>query len=182
MSVKTFTTETLTSADTNTYLANSGLVYVTSATIGSGVSSVTVSSAFNSTYDDYKIIISGGATSSTQNNLTLKLGSSTSTYYGSFIYAAFATGAVLGAGINNAANFTFVGGVDVNSVYCNIELQCPFLAKYTNIQALTVGYSTIRGSATGEHETATSYSAFTLAPASGTLTGGTITVYGYRKA
>jgi hypothetical protein len=29
MAVKTFTTETLTSADTNEYLANSGLVYVT---------------------------------------------------------------------------------------------------------------------------------------------------------
>jgi hypothetical protein len=38
MAIKTFTTgEVLTASDTNTYLANSGLVYVKSQTIGSGV-------------------------------------------------------------------------------------------------------------------------------------------------
>jgi hypothetical protein len=66
MAIKTFTTgEVLTAADTNTYLANSGLVYVASTTVGTGVSSVTVSSAFNSTYDNYKIIYSGGVGSVT---------------------------------------------------------------------------------------------------------------------
>ena len=64
MAVQTFTSgQVLTAADTNTYLANSGLVYVTSGTIGVAVSSVTVSSVFSSTYDSYKIVISGMSTS-----------------------------------------------------------------------------------------------------------------------
>jgi hypothetical protein len=34
----------------------------------------------------------------------------------------------------------------------------------------------------GEHRVATSYDSFTLIPGSGTLTGGTIRVYGYRNS
>lgn len=53
MAIKTFTTgEVLTASDTNTYLANSGLVFVKSQTIGSAVTSVTVSDAFSATYDN----------------------------------------------------------------------------------------------------------------------------------
>lgn len=51
MAVKTFTTEVLTSADTNTYLANSGLVYITQATLTG--SSVSIASCFSATYDSY---------------------------------------------------------------------------------------------------------------------------------
>jgi hypothetical protein len=40
--------------------------------------------------------------------------------------------------------------------------------------------ATVAGSSIGLHQVATSYSAFTITPTSGTLTGGTITVYGYR--
>ena len=67
MAIKNFTTgEVLTAADTNTYLANSGLVYVTSQTVGSAVSTVTVPGAFSTTWNDYRIIYSGGtATAST---------------------------------------------------------------------------------------------------------------------
>ena len=58
MAIKTFTTgEVLTAADTNTYLANSGLVLVKSQTIGTGVASVTISDAFSTTYDNYRITI-----------------------------------------------------------------------------------------------------------------------------
>jgi hypothetical protein len=182
MAIKTFTTgEVLTAADTNTFLANSGLVYVKQQTIGTGVASVTVSDAFSATYDNYKIVISGGA-SSAQSSISLVLGTSTSTYYGIYLYGNYATSGTAGAGINNATSFTFAAGADIGIINCNIELQNPFLAKYTNIQALTVNYSTNRGQSIGEHETASSFSAFTLAPYSGTLTGGTIFVYGYRKA
>jgi hypothetical protein len=182
MAIKTFTTgEVLTAADTNTYLANSGLVFVKSQTIGSGVSSVTVSDAFSATYDNYKIVINGGVTSA-QTSISLVLGSSTSTYYGAYIYANFSTGTVSGAAINNQASFIYAAGADVNYINCNIELQNPFVAKFTTIQALSIAYGNNRGTAVGEHETASSFSAFTLAPFTGTMTGGTISVYGYRKA
>jgi len=157
-----------------------GLELIKSQTIGSGVSSVTVSDAFSATYDNYKIVISGGATSA-QTSISLVLGSSTGTYYGIFLYGNYSTGGTAGAAINNASSFIYAAGADIAIINCNIELQNPFLAKYTNIQALTVNYLTNRGSAIGEHETASSFTAFTLAPYTGTLTGGTIYVYGYRK-
>ena len=52
MAIKTFTTgEVLTAADTNTYLANSGLVYITQATL-TGVS-VNIQGCFSAAYDSY---------------------------------------------------------------------------------------------------------------------------------
>ena len=156
-------------------------MYVKSQTIGSGVASVTVSDAFSATYDNYKIVINGGATSA-QTSISLVLGSSAGSYYGAYIYANFSTGAVSGAAINGATSFIYAAGADVNYINCNIELQNPFQAKFTPIQALTIAYANNRGTAIGEHEVASSFSAFTLTPFTGTLTGGTITVYGYRKA
>lgn len=183
MAIKTFTTgEVLTAADTNTYLANSGLVFVKSQTIGSGVTSVTVSDAFSATYDNYKIVISGGGTSTAQTILSFTLGSSAGTYYGSLIYGVLTTSAVGSAGMNNISNFLYAGGADVNILNFNMELQNPFLAKYTNIQALVIAYANLRGNSIGEHETASSFTAFTISVGSGTMSGGTITVYGYRKA
>ena len=157
-----------------------GLELIKTQTIGSAVSSVEVTGAFNSTYDNYKIVVSGGA-SSQQTSIYMILGASTGTYYGTYLYASYATGTPQGAAINNQTNFIYAGGADIAVLNVNIELQNPFLAKYTNIQALTVNYASIRGHAVGEHETASSYTSFTLAPYSGTLTGGTIAVYGYRK-
>ena len=56
MAIKTFTTgEVLTASDTNTYLANSGLVYITSTAVSG--STVSVSNCFNSTYDWYKVVL-----------------------------------------------------------------------------------------------------------------------------
>ena len=66
MAVKTFTSSTLTASDTNTYLANAGLVYVTSVTGGTGVTTITVSNCFSSTYDAYRIVLTGGTASSSE--------------------------------------------------------------------------------------------------------------------
>jgi hypothetical protein len=180
MAVKTFTSEILTSSDTNTFLANSGLVYVTSATIGSAVSSVTISSAFNSTYDAYKIVIAGG-TSSADANFGLKLGASVTGYYSTRIVYVYSTAAPFAGADNNAAQFTSIGfSLSGNGGSASCELQNPFLAQYTYMQA-SVSAAGGAGPVTGVHQVATSYSAFTITPSSGTLTGGTITVYGYRK-
>ena len=55
MAVKTFTTgEVLTAADTNTYLNNGGLVYIT-ATTASALTTVYIDNCFTSTYAHYFI-------------------------------------------------------------------------------------------------------------------------------
>ena len=59
MAIKTFTTgEVLTASDTNTFLANAGLVYVTSTTFTTS-SQVNVDNCFTSTMDNYLLLIKG---------------------------------------------------------------------------------------------------------------------------
>ena len=155
-----------------------GLRLIKKQTVGSAVGSVQVTSAFSATYENYKIIYNGG-TSSTTTSLKFKLGASTTTYYGAYIYTSYAGGSVLSAGVNNGADWAYAGSVDTNSLNLNCDVMSPFLAKYTQITCGAVNYSTNRGIFNGSHETNTSYTDFTLTPASGTLTGGTIYVYGY---
>lgn len=183
MAVKTFTTgEVLTASDTNTYLANSGLVYVTGTTIGSGVSSVTVSNCFSSTYDNYLIV--ANSTGSAAHSIAISLGSSTTGYYGMLIYGDSLVGTVQGANRNNAAQMNWIGGCSGanESSITRVEVFGPYAAAYTRIINGHYNDGSAYGTMQGEHRVATSYTAFTLTPNSGTLTGGTVTVYGYRKA
>ena len=179
MAIKTFVTgEVLTAADTNTYLANSGLVYVTSATVGTAVSSVTVSSAFSSTYDNYKIIYTGGTAGS--GLISMTLGASVTTYSNTLMYGlTFASPTYASGGASNSSAWTLMGYADANSCLLSIDLYGPNLAKYTQFNRPYVSTSNA-GINSGVHATATAYTSFTLSAA--TLTGGTITVYGYRKA
>lgn len=182
MAIKTFTTgEVLTASDTNTYLANSGLVYVKSQTVGTGVSSVSVTSAFLTDYDAYQIVYSGGMMSA-DTALGLQLGSTTSGYYGSYVYGSYSASTVAAASDNNGAKFTYCGGGDpYTGASCIFTLNNPFLTKQTYIHA-PVAYQTNVGTYVGRLANTTSYTAFTISPFSGTMTGGTITVYGFRKA
>ena len=165
-----------------TAVGNSGLVYVTSATVGTGVSTVTVSNAFNSTYDNYVVLYSGG-TASTSTNISLALGSSTTTYYQVLIYGSYAgSGPSIATTNNNRVAWAWCGGADTTFANMNMTLMQPYLALYTRVSANTYEGTNNTGSMTGIHKSSTSYSAFTLSLDAGTLTGGTVTVYGYRKA
>jgi hypothetical protein len=179
MAIKTFTDNTaLPASDINTYLTNSGLVFVKSQTVGTGVSSVTVTGAFSADYDNYLITDTGGS-SSTDAPYRLTLGSSATGYYWAMIYASFAGGSVnLDAG-NNATFWNYAGGSATRNGF--IEIGSPFLTTNTELRA-RVRYSTVYGTNVGIHGVSSSYTGFTLTHSSGTMTGGTITVYGYRKA
>jgi hypothetical protein len=157
-----------------------GLRLVKKQTIGTAVSSVTVSSAFSATYDAYKIIISGGAGSTDNAQLQLTLGSTTSGYIYSF--GVFASGVAAGVGSTSAPSFQNSAEFDTNKISLNFDLVNPFLAKHTIING-GGGYNlTNFNSRTGYQgvlPNTTSYTAFTLTTSSGSITGGTIYVYGY---
>jgi hypothetical protein len=168
----------LPASDINTYLTNGGLVYVTSQTVGTAVASVTVTGAFSSTYDNYKIIYTAGVGTGV---MSMRLGASVTTYSNSLIYGnTYGTPTASGIGSNNAANWSFIGYVDANVCSFGIDLFGPNLARYTTYAGTYVSPSNA-GSSSGIHATATAYTDFTLVPNT-TFTGGTITVYGYRKA
>ena len=182
MAIKTFTTgELLTSSDTNTYLANSGLVWIKSETVGSGVTSVPVTGAFSNTYDNYKITYTGGAGGSSQ-YLVVTLGSAVTNYFGSMFGAAYASNAFIGQGVNAGASFPYVGICTTSYTMFDCDLYGPNLSRSTLINAKWtfnlsgIGYSVFNG----EQASNTQFTSFTVSSAAA-LTGGTINVYGYRK-
>jgi hypothetical protein len=182
MAIKTFTTgEVLTAADTNTYLANSGLVYISSTTIGSGVSSVTVTNAFSSTYSSYKIIVN--STASTAASIYCQLGNggtfSTASYNNALVYIV---GGTLSAASNiGTTSFTWMGGSNgANTCRGQWDLMGPFEAKFTRMANGIYQDGNNYGTCQGEHQVATSYADLKVFQGTGTLTGGTITIYGYR--
>lgn len=185
MAIKTFTSgEVLTASDTNTFLANSGLVYIKSQTVGNAVSSVQVTGAFSADYDNYKIVYNNGSSSNTT-VIGLTFGSNTTAnYYFSFIYATFGVNSALADTGNNTGRFTYAGQLhSTGASGANIEVMQPFLSKFTYISnPCYAGNGTYSGTQMGTLADTTSYTSFTLTANTGTMTGGTITVYGYRKA
>ena len=164
-----------------TAVGNSGLVYVKSQTVGSAVSSVTVTGAFSATYDNYLITMAGG-TVSADTAINMQLGASTTGYYGFLTYGVSNTNTIVGAGRSNFTNFSWVGGgVSGQMCHARVEILAPFLSSYTKLLNANYQNGGNYGTMQGEHRVATSYDAFTLLPDVGTFTGGTITVYGYRK-
>lgn len=169
---------TVTSVGGTAATASNGVI-----TIGNGNTSVTVSSAFSADFENYKIIISGGGIS-TAENVRLQLGSSGTGYYDTVLYiSTAATTTPAATGTSNGALFGRIGAGDTNGINVDIDLINPQLAKYTSFGGHYTypGTPAFIGQATGLHQVATAYTAFTVSPGSGSFTGGTIRVYGYRK-
>jgi hypothetical protein len=157
-----------------------GLVLVKTETVGSGVASVTITNCFSATYDNYKIVASGvGASAS--GNATLEFTGLTTGYYGGLNYGPFTTGGSNTAGYNNIANITHGAGMDNGVLYMNAEVTNPFLAKPTSFFGSFVD-ATNSGFVFAKQTSNTSTTGFTLTPFSGTLTGGTIRIYGYANS
>ena len=180
MAVKTFTTgEVLTASDTNTYLANSGLVFVKSQAIGTAVSTVTVTSAFSSTYDAYRICLYGVSCSAVTPQLRFAFGAGAANHYGTLFYDNYiGTNAYVRS---NAGNYLTVGvGDGAKSTQTEFDVFAPNLAQRTNLTGTFGGaYSGWFG---GVDISSTVFTDFTFSLSSGTYSDGTIVVYGYRKA
>jgi hypothetical protein len=156
-----------------------GLRLIKTQTVGTAVASVTVTNAFSATYENYKIVISG-VDGSVVAAYLWTLGSTSTGYYGSQYYDAY-TGASGTDRNNNAAyNQCGITAVDDNG-NTSFDVINPFLAKRTSITG-TYNAGLYSGWFGGSVFNTTSYTAFTITPASGTLTGGQISVYGYGKS
>jgi hypothetical protein len=157
-----------------------GLWLVKTQTVGTGVSSVTVTDAFSANFNNYLISYSGGS-SSTNGPLKLQLGSVTAGYYGNLIYGLTGGTSVSAVNDNNATSFTHVASLGGSFTSAQINVLNAFATARTSVSGLGVSYGTVNGSYNGYIDSATSFTAFTFIPGSGTMTGGTIRVYGYRN-
>jgi len=157
----------------------SGLVLVKTQTIGTAVSSVAVTSAFSATYDSYRVVVTDGV-GSTGAQLTLTLTGSTASYYSGAFSAGYA-GTNAAVYVNNGSGWTDTGRMDANFIAVDFELVGVALAKWTRFKSTNVTNSTMFLTA-GVHQVATAYTGFTITPTTGTMTGGTIRVYGYKNS
>ena len=161
-----------------------GLVLVKTQTIGTTVTSVNVTSAFSTTYDRYLVTLSGG-TCTTNRALNMTLGATTTGYYSSYLYVSYSSSTVVGYGSSNGSSFLDAGVVTSNGLSGRIELNNPFNSVRTEFINFGAGLATNQQPIIGGGfvDNATSYTDFTLTMAStGTMTGGTIRVYGYANS
>lgn len=179
MAFKTFSSTTLSSSDVNTYLTNSGLVYVASATVSGTPYSLLVPDCFNSSFDNYRVVFDQITFSAGGFNYLFQVGGNNTLYYGVSNYDS--SGAGSGRVVSNNNSALYAGVQDTASTGGNFDVTNPFLAKSTIISGLSMGanYGTWT---VGQHANAVSCTSFTLVAGSGTLTGGSIYVYGYRRS
>jgi hypothetical protein len=151
-------------------------------TIGNAVSSVTVSGAFSSLYDNYRIILTGGSNSS-GTALSLTLGATATGYNNTGLYVQFGTTAVTGLNVTNGTAWTNMGRGSANGLNLVCDLFDPFNTRRTGLMQIATDLiaSGFFINQSGFLDNATSYTAFTITPVAGTMTGGTIRVYGYRN-
>jgi hypothetical protein len=151
-------------------------------TIGSAVSSVNVTGVFSSNYDVYKIIIAGGVASGAP-DLQVSLDGITTGYYSTLTYQSFGSTTVVGAQASNAARWSWTGAGTTASLNMHLDLHSPNLAKPKTASNFynEMGISATNGLSRQFNASTTQATGFTITPSTGTITGGTIRIYGYNN-
>jgi hypothetical protein len=161
-----------------------GLELIKVETIGTTVSSIPVASAFSTDYDNYKVIIQGGTASITGDLAIQMTGATTGYYSGTVRVVAAGTGSFTGQS-NQASMEIGRYTTGTNQPSATLEIMAPFQAARTTMTSTSIFGDTTNGpfrQIAGFLNNTTSYTGFTILAGTGTLTGGTISVYGYRKA
>lgn len=201
MAIKTFTAgEILTAADTNTYLANSGLVYVAGASF-SGITNAApldINSVFSATYTNYVLVLRVSQTVSNASFLSRMR--TVSTLESGSVYQHAWGGGYVGAGpVFNWAGFSYsvpaspdnywymgispAANNNANLVLNILSPQAALPTRFTG-QAFTYyqgTYTNVALNGGGSVETNTQYTGIRLYPSAGT-TSGEYAIYGYRIA
>ena len=177
--------------DVNTYetysdssfvpLVKQGLTLIKSENIGTAVTTVTLNDVFSSNYDAYRVVISGGV-SSANVILQMQLGTANTGYYTASNQATFAAVGSTPGQVNTA--FANVGIASSLGISLVMDIVNPFTTRPTYFNGQTVLLTTtgyVKNFGGFHNSTTLSFTSLRIFPASGTLTGGTIRVYGYRK-
>jgi hypothetical protein len=157
-----------------------GLRLVKKQTVGTGVTSVNVTSAFSATYENYRIIWNGG-TGSVDNELRIQMGATTTGYYYNNFGTSWTTTFVGGGSPGSGNRWEGAGTIiTTTGAHLDVEINNPFASSRTIGKGSQVNTGSARTTMFMLNNT-TSYTDFTISPQVGTLTGGTIYVYGYTK-
>jgi hypothetical protein len=155
-----------------------GLWLIKTQTVGTTVASVTVSDVFSADYNNYLVTYNQG-NASTATLIGLRVGTTATGYRVNYIYTSW-NNTVVADGGTTRTSFERFGrsSTTANNNFGRVEIYSPFLAANTRFVGNDISAGD-GGSSVGFVDNTTSYTAFSILPASGTLTGGIIRVYGY---
>jgi hypothetical protein len=165
--------------------ATAGLVFISKQTVTTGVSSLNFNNVFNSTYKNYKIVISKVvANTNTTWSLRLRVGGVTTATNYRYQRSQVSNTTFSGGRDASTSEFAFASSI-IDNFSGTIDLFDPFIATSTamvsNLQASTSTTSYIFD-CSGIHTTTTSYDGFELFVSNANAwTSGTVSVYGYNE-
>ena len=168
----------LPATDINTYLTNGGLVTIASGTATAGA--LIITSAFSSTYDNYRLVINAVGNNGAEITAQFRIGTATSTAsYNWALWGLTEAGAT--------ANYAATGNSFLTTTYgvgsFSADIFAPFLAQetwYAGTQVMNAGGTVYLRQVGGRHTPATSYDQLVLTvPSSTTMR---YSLMGYRRA
>ena len=186
MAIKTFTTgEVLTAADTNTYLANSGLVYVAAGTLSLSTSYTNITGVFSSTYKQYRVMLNVTSRSVNPSRMDMRyIAGTTATtvnYYQMGIGSDYASNTTnYYQRSNNDAQFFFESSGFASTYVIDI-FNANRAASTSHQGSVTVGQQPYSYQIGGFNSPATAFTGFQLVASSGTIVV-EYQVFGYREA
>lgn len=146
-------------------------------TIGTGNTTVTVSNAFSSDFNAYRVIWTGGTANATT-AIGIQMGATATAYYGARTASNTGSGSV-NLGDNNTTIWTVPAAANATWGFMDFTLYNPFATARTAIQSLYMEGTGAMGVYVGYQDSNTSFTSFVLDPTgANTLTGGTLRVYG----
>lgn len=163
-----------------TAITGAGLDLITTQTF-SAASAVNVDAVFSSTYDNYKIVVTGTLASGIQRvRFALRASGTTATTNMESIAAETTS-----AGVSAKSQATGdIGNAAVDGFAISLDVFGPNLSSITTAvtsnAARQAGVNFWNWNGSWIHTTASAYTGFALTPASSTITG-SVSVYGYRK-
>jgi len=162
-------------------VANQGLVLVKETTIGTSVSSVTVSDCFNSTFQNYRVVVNV-LSASTALGIRVRVNNSTTNYFSAKSGFRYNGGTFSGT-VNNDATYMDLGSAGSSAGgSMTFDVIRPYVTQKTLFTGTGCYALTNTGGAvwfSGFHNSTLSVTSLTFLTSTGTLTGGTIRVYGY---
>lgn len=190
MATKTFTTgEVLTASDTNTYLANSGVVYITSGALS--LTATNFAGCFTSEYRDYRIVVDSLSWNAT-GFLHFQMLTGTTPETGANYYWALSGIKSSGVAYNSSnptqtLGYFGCGNSGANNLIigsCSWDIYGPQLAQRTLFTGQGAGVDTdyFHHSGMNAHNLTTAYTGIRFLTNSATTFAGNVTIYGYRKA
>lgn len=171
----------LPASDINTYLTNGGLVYINQFTLSGGTTSLT--SIFSSTYDNYRLIVSGVTTASAVECTFQMLNATTPATGANYNSVRWSSSTGVGATTGQTSGRFITTGTTLQS--WTVEVFNPAIATKTNLNSsgqyganADLAYPEMNGAV---HTLATAYDGMSMIAPGTTWTAGKVTVYGYRK-